>query len=182
MVFDALQHLKDLAARNTQALTDSFGSKTFSGASGGSLFGSNQEIESGLSTRRILNRIEDITDRNTLSSTQFQFDNIFTPLSNLGQGQQSINKALEEQAKALGQQIEIREQQRAETNASISGLSDFISEVNSRLSEQVTGLGNQNASGGGVGDIFGKIGSSLGFGAIGGALAVGAAILIISRR
>ena len=31
----------------------------------------------------ILNRIEDIQDRNRLQDTQFQFENIFTPLSNL---------------------------------------------------------------------------------------------------
>ena len=44
-----------------------------------SIAGVTEQIESGLSTRRILNRIEDLEDRNRLSSPQFQFDKIFTP-------------------------------------------------------------------------------------------------------
>ncbi len=102
---------------------------------GQELFGSNNEIESGLSTRRILNQIEDLEDSNLINSTQFQFDNVFVPLKNLGDSSVDISNALE-------QQIKIREEQRqADLGFSVE-LQNQLNEINQRLSGQVSDLGN----------------------------------------
>jgi len=63
-------------------------------------------VESGLSTRNIINRIQDLVDRNLVASTQFQFENVQVPLFNLGEASKNITSALNEN-------ITIREQQRA---------------------------------------------------------------------
>lgn len=135
-----------------------------------------KQIESGLSTRRILNRIEDITDRNLLQSTQFQFENIFTPLAGLGEASKTISDALNEQ-------IIIREQQRSADNEALQNQAIALGQVNERLSSQVTELGKS------LGDI-GSGANPLKFltdnpliGGIGiGGLAVGGIVLLLLLR
>ncbi len=63
-------------------------------------------VESGLSLRRITNRIEAIIDRNLVGSPQFQFEQVQVPLFNLEQASKNISDALNEN-------ITIRENQRA---------------------------------------------------------------------
>jgi len=91
-------------------------------------------VESGLSTRRIINQIEDLVDRNLVQSTQFQFEAVQVPLFNLQQNQSTFSSALNEQ-------ITIRENQRATDQESVNNLKIFTESVNERLSQQVTQLG-----------------------------------------
>ncbi len=63
-------------------------------------------VQSGLSTRNIINRIEAIVDRNLVGSPQFQFEQVQVPLFNLEQASKNISDALNEN-------ITIREDQRA---------------------------------------------------------------------
>jgi len=93
-----------------------------------------KEIESGLSTRRILNRIESLVDRNLIASPQFQFDKVQVPLFELGQ-------ATQEQSSALNEEIALRERQRAVDNEALSNLQIQTNAINERLSSQVQELG-----------------------------------------
>ncbi len=91
-------------------------------------------VESGLSTRNIINRIEAIIDRNLVGSPQFQFEQVQVPLFELGQASLDISGALSEQ-------VAIREEQLARTQEAIRNQQIFTDEVNQRLSQQVTELG-----------------------------------------
>jgi len=51
-------------------------------------------VESGLSTRNIINRIEAIIDRNLVGSPQFQFEQVQVPIFNLQQASLDISSAL----------------------------------------------------------------------------------------
>lgn len=99
-----------------------------------SIAGSSKSIESGLSTRRILNRIQDIQDRNLVGSTQFQFDKVQVPLFNLAENQKKIGESITRNSDAINEQIKIREAQRAETF-------EFFQADISRLNENVEALG-----------------------------------------
>ena len=134
MPFDVLANLQSLAAKNTPELTEKVKTSIFSGASGDSLFGSNNSIESGLSTRRIENQIENISDRNLVNSTQFQFDNVQIPLFNLAENQQTIGSTLSENSKAFTTSIQ-------EAFNGILGNAEATNEINERLSKDVSELG-----------------------------------------
>ena len=95
------------------SLTGGFvsGSKTNTGQSilGGS---TGQGVESGLSTRNILNRIQDIQDTNLVGSTGFQFNNVQVPLMNLQTNQIALGQSSIDASRAINEQIAIREAQR----------------------------------------------------------------------
>ncbi len=96
-------------------MTDLFGT-TLGHGPGGFLTGTTTDtgqsilggtgVESGLSTRTIINRIEAIIDRNLVGSPQFQFEQVQVPLFNLQEASKNISDA-------LNKQITIRENQRA---------------------------------------------------------------------
>ncbi len=95
------------------SLTGGFvsGSKTNTGQSilGG---GTGDGVESGLSTRRILNRIQDIQDTNLVSSAGFQFNNVQVPLMNLQTNQIALGQSSIDASRSINEQIAIREAQR----------------------------------------------------------------------
>ena len=95
------------------SLTGGFvsGSKTNTGQSilGGS---TGQGVESGLSTRNILNRIQDIQDTNLVGSTGFQFNNVQVPLMNLQTNQIALGQSSIDASRSINEQIAIREAQR----------------------------------------------------------------------
>ena len=95
------------------SLTGGFvsGSKTNTGQSilGGS---TGEGVESGLSTRNILNRIQDIQDTNLVGSTGFQFNNVQVPLMNLQTNQIALGQSSIDASRSINEQIAIREAQR----------------------------------------------------------------------
>jgi hypothetical protein len=101
------------SALNQNSLKGGFvsGSKTNTGQSilGGS---TGQGVESGLSTRNILNRIQDIQDTNLVGSTGFQFNNVQVPLMNLQTNQIALGQSSIDASRSINEQIAIREAQR----------------------------------------------------------------------
>lgn len=90
-------------------------------------------IQSGQSTMDIITQNRERTRATSLLSSQTQ-DLIHKNLVGLGEASIDISAA-------LNRQIGIREDQRGETFSIIDKLTDYISEVNNRLSTQTTELG-----------------------------------------
>lgn len=138
----ALERLQGFAALNTPALTAKSKSATFSGASGGSLFGSNSEIESGLSTRRIQNRLQDIVDSNMVQSTQFQWEKVQVPLMNLQTNQIALGQSSIDASRSINEQIAIREAQR---QADLGFSSQIQDQLNAHVESVNTTAGSSTA-------------------------------------
>jgi len=131
-------------------------------------------VESGLSTRNILNRIQDLVDRNLVQSTQFQFENVQVPLFNLGEASKNISDALNEN-------ITIRENQRVEINDALKNNALFTTSVQEQLNEKIGDFQKQiNDIGKGGLDPIKFFTDNPFLGGIGiGGLAVGAVILLV---
>jgi len=133
-------------------------------------------VESGLSTRRILNRIQDIVDRNLLQSTQFQFENIFVPLGQLGQNQETLSSALNEQ-------ITIREEQSAKAFEAISNNQILQNSINEQLTKSLSDIGKSLGEGTGGFDFIKFFTDNPLIGGIGiGGLLVGGVVLFLVVR
>ena len=145
----ALERLQGFAALNTPALTAKTKTATFSGASGGSLFGTNSEIESGLSTRRIQNRLQDIVDSNMVQSTQFQWDKVQVPLFNLQTNQIALGQSSIDASRSINEQIAIREAQRAEDNLALQEINERLSGQIVQAGQDITAVGAAGADGNG---------------------------------
>jgi len=146
---------------------------SFSGAPNKTLFGSNSYIESGESTNDIITRVQSLSVQNALPVTNR--DNIFVARDQISGNTDEINKNITNliqlgkdndiQSDAINEQIQIREEQRAVDNANLSGLTNWVSEINERLSGQVQDLGDsqKDASGGnGINGLLDSIGGAVG--------------------
>ena len=104
--------------------------------SGASLFGTNESISSGKSSSIIESISSKLSKENSiLKSNLFNQQEINSSnLINLGKASIDISTA-------LNNNIQIREDQRAETFGAINGLADIVGSINERLSKQVTELG-----------------------------------------
>ena len=126
------------------SLTGGFvsGSKTNTGQSilGGS---TGQGVESGLSTRNILNRIQDIQDTNLVGSTGFQFNNVQVPLMNLQTNQIALGQSSIDASRSINEQIAIREAQR---QADLGFSSQIQDQLNAHV-ESVNSASGSSASG-----------------------------------
>jgi len=134
-------------------------------------------VESGLSTRTILNQIQDLVDRNIVQSTQFQFEKVQVPLFDLGQASQEISSA-------LNQQIQIREQQRAVDQESVRNQQILQTSINEQFTSS---LGDLSKSLGDLGkggfDPIGFFTDNPLIGGIGiGGLLVGGVVLLVLLR
>jgi hypothetical protein len=125
------------------SLTGGFvsGSKTNTGQSilGGS---TGEGVESGLSTRNILNRIQDIQDTNLVGSTGFQFNNVQVPLMNLQTNQIALGQSSIDASRAINEQIAIREAQR---KADLGFSSQIQDQLNAHVESVNTASGSSAA-------------------------------------
>ena len=183
MSFDVLQNLKDLVANHQTSDSFDVNTATFSGASGGSLFGSNESITSGESTNQIIDYSRQLEVENSLSKTSL-FNNLQINNRNL----ENLGLASLDISKALNDNIAIREKQREETFASINGLADIVASINERVSGQLQDLGQavtdvskaQDGTGNPLDFMF-KNPILFGLGA-GGLAVAGVALLLVLRR
>jgi len=134
-------------------------------------------VESGLSTRRIINRIEAIIDRNLVGSPQFQFEQVQVPLFNLDQATKGLSDAINEQ-------ITIRENQRAADQEQVRNQQIAQTSINEQFT---TSLGDLSKSLGDIGkggfDPIKFFTDNPLIGGIGiGGLAVGAVVLLVLLR
>ena len=125
------------------SLTGGFvsGSKTNTGQSilGGS---TGEGVESGLSTRNILNRIQDIQDTNLVGSTGFQFNNVQVPLMNLQTNQIALGQSSIDATRAINEQIAIREAQR---QADLGFSSQIQDQLNAHVESVNTAAGSSDS-------------------------------------
>ena len=125
------------------SLTGGFvsGSKTNTGQSilGGS---TGEGVESGLSTRNILNRIQDIQDTNLVGSTGFQFNNVQVPLMNLQTNQIALGQSSIDASRSINEQIAIREAQR---QADLGFSSQIQDQLNAHVESVNTAAGSSDS-------------------------------------
>jgi hypothetical protein len=126
------------SALNVDSLTGGFltGTTTNTGQSimGG---GTGEGVESGLSTRRIINNIQNIIDGNLVSSPEYQFNQVQVPLMNLATNQVKIGESIiginqnqQILSDGLNNQIAIRESQRTDDQAFVKEVQDQINSDN----------------------------------------------------
>jgi len=136
---------------------------------GGQVFGTNGGIESGLSTRNIINRIEAIVDRNLVGSPQFQFEQVQVPLFDL--------------SKSINEQITIRENQRAADQEQVRNQQIAQTSINEQFTNSLADLSKSLGDigkGGGDFDPIKFFTDNPLIGGIGiGGLAVGAVVLFL---
>jgi hypothetical protein len=136
------------SALNVDSLTGGFLTGTTTNT-GQSIMGGNtgEGVESGLSTRRIINNIQNIIDGNLVSSPGYQFNQVQVPLFNLATNQVKIgesiigiNKNQQILSDGLNDQIAIRESQRTDDQA-------FVQEVQKQNSSGDSGGGGDPSGG-----------------------------------
>jgi len=144
---------------------------------GQSILGSGGGIESGLSTRNIINRIQAIVDRNLIATPQFQFEQVQVPLFNLGEASKTLSDTINEQ-------ITIRENQRAADQEQARNQQILQTSINEQFTNSLADLSKSlgDIGQGGFDPIKFFTDNPL-IGGIGiGGLAVGAVVLLVLLR
>ena len=138
---------------------------------GGQSFGESEFIQSGQSTRDIIEQTQQIQRRNLLGSVNVQ-ELIHENLIGLGKASVDISEA-------VGEQIRIREQQKQAAESSRQQLREDFEETKGILSEQVVNLGKIPAAGSGFDPIGFFTNNPLLLGLSAGGLAVGGIALLL---